>query len=281
MWKKYKKIHKEKIRKFFIEHEYFCISIFERISFNDKVIIDKCIDSLVFYEDKDENINSIIFYKNGFLFPILNQDGILEQKSWTNLLEIDYIFLIMGRQKDVVAISGHINYQIRNTIEYFTMNLKKQNLKIFEKPKELTKASLEFATSLSISKLFNIQKNYMEEEVVLDPNSINSLMVINSINKNISSDRLMFLEYEKKPIAKSSINCIGINYCQLGGVYTEQAWRRHGLSKYVVSNICDFFCKKGYDITLFVKQKNTPAINLYTELGFEKNENFSIYYYLS
>ncbi len=57
---------------------------------------------------------------------------------------------------------------------------------------------------------------------------------------------------------------------QLMGVWTHPRYRRRGLSRELLHEICGHLLRRGKTVTLFVNDFNRPAIALYESLGFER-----------
>jgi predicted GNAT family acetyltransferase len=57
---------------------------------------------------------------------------------------------------------------------------------------------------------------------------------------------------------------------QLMGVWTHPKYRRHGLSRELLREVCGHLGRKGKTVTLFVNDFNRPAIGLYESLGFQQ-----------
>jgi predicted GNAT family acetyltransferase len=57
---------------------------------------------------------------------------------------------------------------------------------------------------------------------------------------------------------------------QLMGVWTHPRFRRRGLSRTLLREVCGHLMRKGRTVTLFVNDFNAPAIALYESLGFRR-----------
>ena len=57
---------------------------------------------------------------------------------------------------------------------------------------------------------------------------------------------------------------------QLMGVWTHPRYRRRGLSRALLREVCGHLFRKGKTVTLFVNDFNRPAIALYESLGFQR-----------
>jgi GNAT superfamily N-acetyltransferase len=80
-------------------------------------------------------------------------------------------------------------------------------------------------------------------------------------------------------VSKVSSNAIGINWIQLGGVYTRPQYRGKGIASVLVHEMTKLVEKEGKKVALFVKLQNTPAQKAYFNAGFVKKGSYSILYY--
>ena len=98
--------------------------------------------------------------------------------------------------------------------------------------------------------------------------------------KSILKDQLCFaLWTDGEIVAKANTNAIGFNYVQLGGVYTHPLFRKNYYAWNLVYTICTRVLKSGRKISLFVKEKNNPAHELYQRIGFVQGGKYEIAYF--
>lgn len=127
--------------------------------------------------------------------------------------------------------------------------------------------------------IFDLQKHYIMEEVAPAGKTPGDLE-INVILKQILKNQLcLTLFSDGEPVAKANTNAIGWNCVQLGGVYTNPLYRRNGYACQLVYNLCSRILRTGRSVTLYVKEKNTPALELYKKLGFKECGAYSITYF--
>ena len=127
--------------------------------------------------------------------------------------------------------------------------------------------------------LFDLQKHYIMEEVAPAGKTTGDLE-INVILKQILKNQIcLTLFSDGEPVAKANTNAIGWNCVQLGGVYTNPLYRRNGYACQLVYNLCARILRTGRTVTLYVKEKNTPALELYKKLGFKECGSYSITYF--
>ena len=127
--------------------------------------------------------------------------------------------------------------------------------------------------------LFDLQKHYIIEEVAPAGKTPGDLE-INVILKQILKNQIcLTLFSDGEPVAKANTNAIGWKCVQLGGVYTNPLYRRNGYACQLVYNLCSRILRTGRTVTLYVKEKNTPALELYKKLGFKECGAYSITYF--
>ncbi len=127
--------------------------------------------------------------------------------------------------------------------------------------------------------LHPLQKDYMKEEVAVPGRPITDAEVDISLRQILKNQLCFTLTVDGDIVAKANTNAIGINCVQIGGVYTHPLYRRNGYAGALVQALCNRAIRSGKKPVLFVKEKNTPAFNLYRKLGFEECGRYSIAYY--
>ncbi len=127
--------------------------------------------------------------------------------------------------------------------------------------------------------LLPLQKMYMAKEVAPQGKQITDLEASAQL-KSILKDQLCFALYsDGEIVSKANTNAIGFNYVQLGGVYTHPLYRKNYYAWHLVYTICQRVLKTGRKLSLFVKEKNNPAIMLYKRIGFVETGTYIIGYF--
>ena len=127
--------------------------------------------------------------------------------------------------------------------------------------------------------LHPLQKDYMKEEVAVPGRPLTDAEVDISLRQILKNQLCFALTFDGDIVAKANTNAIGINCVQIGGVYTHPLYRRNGYAGALVQALCNRALRAHKQPVLFVKEKNTPAFNLYQKLGFEECGRYSIAYY--
>ena len=134
-------------------------------------------------------------------------------------------------------------------------------------------------TEHDMEALHPLQKDYMKDEVAVPGRAITDAEVDITL-RNILKNQLCFaLTVDGDIVAKANTNAIGINRVQIGGVYTHPLYRRNDYAAALVQTLCNRAEHAHRKPVLFVKEKNTPAFNLYQKLGFEECGRYAIAYY--
>ena len=127
--------------------------------------------------------------------------------------------------------------------------------------------------------LLPLQKMYIAKEVAPAGKQVSDLEVSASL-KSILKNQLCFaLWSDGEIVAKANTNAIGFNYVQLGGVYTHPLYRKNYYAWHLVYTICSRVLKSQRKISLFVKEKNNPAHELYQRIGFVQSGRYEIAYF--
>ena len=127
--------------------------------------------------------------------------------------------------------------------------------------------------------LLPLQKMYIAKEVAPQGKQVTDLEAGAQL-KAILKDQLCFALYsDGEIVAKANTNAIGFNYVQLGGVYTHPLYRKNYYAWNLVYTICTRVLKTGRKISLFVKEKNNPAHELYERIGFTEAGKYMIAYF--
>ena len=127
--------------------------------------------------------------------------------------------------------------------------------------------------------LHPLQKDYMKDEVAVPGRSLTDAEVDITLRQILKNQLCLAMTVDGDIVAKANTNAIGINCVQLGGVYTHPLYRRNGYAGALVLALCKRAVQAGRKPVLFVKEKNTPAFNLYQKLGFEECGRYKIAYY--
>lgn len=127
--------------------------------------------------------------------------------------------------------------------------------------------------------LLPLQTQYMNEEVTTYGRKISETEAALALRQILKNQLCLALCSDGELVAKANTNAIGINWIQLGGIYTHPLYRRNGYAWQLISAICRRTSRAGKKTALFVKDINVPAMELYKKLGFTNSGLYEICYY--
>lgn len=134
-------------------------------------------------------------------------------------------------------------------------------------------------TENDMEELLPIQKKYMNEEVAPFGKKASDAEVAMGLRQILKNQLCLALYSDDEIVAKANTNAIGVNWIQLGGIYTHPLYRRNGYAWQLISAILRRTSKAGKKAALFVKDINVPAMELYKKLGFTNSGLYTIGYY--
>jgi len=109
-----------------------------------------------------------------------------------------------------------------------------------------------------------------KEEVGIDPLERDALGYRERIRELIERKRSIIRVVDGAIVAKCEFSALTDEAVQLMGVWTHPRYRRRGLMRASLREICGHLFRKGKTVTLFVNDFNQPAITLYESLGFQR-----------
>jgi predicted GNAT family acetyltransferase len=108
------------------------------------------------------------------------------------------------------------------------------------------------------------------EEVGIDPLERDAAGYRERIRELIEKKRSVVLIREGLIGAKCEYSAVTTDAVQLMGVWTNPRFRRQGLARELLREVCGHVVRRGKVVTLFVNDFNTPAVSLYESLGFQR-----------
>lgn len=119
-------------------------------------------------------------------------------------------------------------------------------------------------------KLWEIELSYYQEEV-LGGNMTTRLM--EALKRRATLRLQQYLQYglfdKKRLVCRVMLNCYGLHYWQIGGVFTTPEYRGRGLATMLTEALCYKIHSSGRRPVLFVRKENKAAMRIYQKLGFE------------
>lgn len=233
--------------------------------------------------NKLEDLIGILYCDGTLLFCIPSSAELLNsefQQVFINFQKNNRIKCIIGEKEvselfcSILAIATLKPYQIFN---YDLMvldcepNPPLSNLSCDDYIKRCTEDDLE--------NLLDIQKKYLIQEVAPEGKIVTSLEASASLKQILKTQLCLALLTDQEIVAKANSNAIGWNFVQIGGVFTHPLYRRNSYAWHLVYELCVRIQKTYRYVSLFVKEKNYGAFNLYQKIGFAPACKFQIAYF--
>ena len=109
-----------------------------------------------------------------------------------------------------------------------------------------------------------------KEEVGIDPLERDAAGYRERIRELIDKKRSVIRVVDGRIVAKCEYSAVTNEAVQLMGVWTHPYYRRRGLSRELLREVCGHLARRSKTVTLFVNDFNTPAVALYESLGFRR-----------
>jgi len=258
------------------------------VPFTEKLVLNRHLSvpprreyNVLVREERDGTVSgAILQHLNGLYYPVLDPvRPIVEPDAILKLARASRrIFSIMGRSEDVLALEASLPGSPVQWLDYYLMvqDDPPPELPLPRIPRGLVirRAGVGDARSL-----FDIQKKYEIEEVLLPGNTFSPGATMQHLKQTLQEQIVLVAELEARPVAKANTNARGVFYDQIGGVFTERALRSRGVGTALMLRLCDLVAKDHKSATLFVKKDNGPAQKMYRNIGFAVESEFRISYY--
>jgi uncharacterized protein len=127
-----------------------------------------------------------------------------------------------------------------------------------------------FSTPKDLDALIPACAAMHKEEVGIDPLARDASGYRDRIRELIDKRRSVIRVVNGVIASKCEFSAVTGDAVQLMGVWTDPRFRRHGLSRDLLKEVCGHLARKGKAVTLFVNDFNTPAVALYESIGFRK-----------
>lgn len=231
----------------------------------------------------DERITeSLLLTSHGLILPAIAPADNPPDRYHSELLPLISTYArgihsVMGLDTEVSAIESLLPVPVYERIDYYLMTREYFNVE----RAVMRRGSLRVrrATPSDVRALFPLQRDYEKEEVLLNPEKFNPTASFLSLQKNLRQEMVFLAEIDGRPVAKAGTNARGMNYYQIGGVYTIPALRSRGIARALMQVLMWEIAREKKHLSLFVKKSNPAAIKLYTNLGFTIRDGFAISYY--
>ena len=127
--------------------------------------------------------------------------------------------------------------------------------------------------------LMGLQRDYLNVEVAGPGEKMTDLYVRASLAGILKNQVMLGMAVDGELVAKANTSGRGWQFVQIGGVFTHPLYRRNGYARVLVGVLCNRILRGGKFASLFVKNKNDAAHELYKSMGFLDVGPWSIAYY--
>lgn len=191
------------------------------------------------------------------------------------------IYCILGKKEGSDFITKTLKRTPKEIRQYELMTYDNDKKENFEQNEEFSKYLCKLCTPKDTDLLYPLQKEYELVEVLPKGEFFNSLLCKVNLKKQLSFQYVigLFEQTNLKFVAKAGTNAQGLNWVQIGGVYTIPALRRKGIACCLVKKIATTMKCKKVKTCLFVNIVNTTAKHAYENAGFISKGLFSITYF--
>ena len=272
--KKLDKASFEEAQAFVIAHEAFCVTLSSEFTDNSKF-------KMVYAVYDNTGICGVITVNmSGFLLHCLPDVKQLEQdlefcKSLEKALGAEKISTIMGEESGTNLLQRLYPEKPDCVWDYNLLEYGGTKLE-FCLPAGLALKKCETGDEES---LYPLQKQYELVEVLPPGTEHNPARCKLGLRKALENQHVFALFEDSRAVAKAGTNAIGTNFAQIGGVFTDVAFRNKGFATLLTNYAAQWLSEKGKKVILFVKKKNESAKRAYAKAGFAQFGCFKIVYY--
>ena len=224
--------------------------------------------------------SAVMVTASGLVLPALESGAPLSLQFATTLSATKgRVYSIMGTAEDARLVESALGRPIGTSVEYLLMTLTPDALTM--PPGAGAAEGLRYHRGApgDVSRLFELQRGYEIEEVLLRPARFNEDSCRRQLRTSLRRELVLYATRRGLPVAKAGTNARGFAVDQIGGVYTLPELRSRGIGTAIMVQLLSRILSSGRSATLFVKPHNAAAIRLYEKLGFAVRGDYRIAYY--
>lgn len=129
---------------------------------------------------------------------------------------------------------------------------------------------MRFATEADLAGLVPACAAMHMEEVGIDPLSRDPSGYRQRVRELVQRERALVMTQGRQIVFKCELSAVTEDAVQIMGVWTRPGFRRRGLARTGMAEVCGHILRQRKAVTLFVNDFNRPAIDLYEVLGFRR-----------
>lgn len=271
------------LQEFLEPYEGKCVQLMSYVRKESEHLFILCDDS--FPEDRTGSVNQI----KGVLFvdksvhhclPFFKENNDLYRQPLKIIFKDRQIKCINGERSVtdflLSILSTEEGIQANQCNYYTLMTLEDEPI---APPEELSlDDELKRCSEYDFEAIFDLQKKYIIKEVAPVSRQVTDLECTAGLHQILKNQLVFAVFSDGEPVSKANTNAIGVNWVQIGGVYTHPLFRRNYYAWHLVYTISQRAFRTGKKVCLFVKEKNNPARELYKKIGFQENCSYEIAY---
>ena len=266
--------------RFCLPYEEFSVNLVSLLRQEERKFFSVIKDARLFYSD-EKIIGVACINDHGFFIYCFNLSSDEICKSVISTFNFDSIYGIMGEasfQKHLLKILLETsNINVKTLVPYILMIKSRDEVinSILIRNVEILRADVKDA-----NELLDLQVRYEKEEVCQGKNEFPKAISLMNLEHILKNEITYFARLDNLCVSKANTNAQGINYAQIGGVYSLPEYRGRGIASCVVNALIEHInIKERKNVCLFAKTCNTKAIKMYKRLGFKERGSFAISYF--
>ena len=224
-------------------------------------------------------VQSLIMITKGSCYFVNIRDEHYEWMKRLILPELDNIFYINFKEDVFNRFDDEIHYPFRSVYHYHVMQLKKTDFTPLyltdEQRRNLLHEHWDDRTEcqkLSIddfNRIKSLQYDYHLEEVYEKKDNYPYKVEMENLKKSLRTQIHYGFFINGAAAAKANVNSESKNIYQIGGVFTAKRFRGRHIAAHCLSALLTECLQTKSAVSLYVKQDNKTAIDLYKRLGFK------------
>lgn len=273
--------HLDSIRSFLRPREWGCVAVAAALVDGDEIRVPTGgRRRLYVHVDKTQRVDAVVLHSAGGIFYPVLSGGITNAGSLRRVIggALRRVYSVVGIERDVSAFDAVVGATQRESVEYHLM-VQETVPPPSRDPRVPALLRVRRATPADAGLLFEIQKSYELEEVLLDSSTFNARTSMQHLRLTLATQRVTLGQVGGQAVAKAGTNARGFAFEQIGGVYTAPDYRSRGVGTLLMRHLLKDISDAGKQATLFVKRSNGPALTMYQKLGFAVRDGFRITYY--
>lgn len=267
---------------FCLPYEQYSVNLVSFLRQEEKVFFKNIKESKIFYSD-EKIIGVACVNTHNFFIYCFTFSSEEVYKLLTLTFNFNLIYATMGEasfQKQLLNfLSKKLNIKAKTIVHYMLMT-KSRSLENIDIPISVHTLKVIKASISDVDNLLGLQIEYEKEEVCQGKSEFPKAISLMNLECILKDEITYFAKIKDLYVSKANTNARGVNYAQIGGVYTLPKYRGCGIASCVVNALIEHINKKERKNTcLFVKDDNTKAIEMYKRLDLKESGKFLISYF--